>query len=185
MRVIQRDQVYNKELTLLITRSLFSVLTVLVTLFYFSEGDAMSFLFGGEKVEAVLFSPLEGKITYESKPASGAVLKLWIAWKDQDGETKNFNTDENGNFSIPIQTIEYRSSPLAQISIAQIITVEYNGSEYEIWKAGKSSTNLYAELGGRPENLVCELTKEEMDTHLDNSLLETLCVWTNLDKEKD
>lgn len=142
----------------------------------------MSFLFGGEKEEVVLFSPLEGKITYEGEPASGAMLKLWVAWKNQDGETKSFSADDDGGFSIPAQIIEYKSSPLAQISIAQMITVEYKGGEYVIWKAGKSSTNLYGELGGRPENLVCELTKEEMDTHLDNSLLETLCVWTKLDK---
>jgi len=145
----------------------------------------MSFLFGGEKVEAVLFSPLAGKITYKGKPASSAVLKLWIAWKDQKGETEIFNADEEGNFSIPANIIKYKSSALAQISIAQMITVEYKGGEYTIWKAGKSSTHLYGELGGRPEGLVCELTKEEMDTHLDNSLLETLCVWTKLDSEKD
>ena len=167
----------------MITRSLFSALTLLVTLLYISEGAAMSLFFGGEKVKAVLFSPLSGQITYKGKPASGAVLKLWIAWKDQEGETEIFNTDEDGNFSIPAKIIEYKSSTLAQISIGQMITVEYKGGEYTIWKAGKSSTHLYGELGGRPENLVCELSKEEMDTHLDSALLETLCVWTKLNTE--
>lgn len=145
----------------------------------------MSFLFKGEKNEAVLFSPLEGKITFEGKPASGATLKLWTSWKDQVGETDLYTTDINGFFAIPAKIIEYKSNPLAQISIGQMITVEYNGMEYIIWKAGKSSTTLYGELGGRPENVTCELTKEEMDTHLESSLLETLCVWSNLVTDKE
>lgn len=167
------------------TLVIFSVLTVLVTTIYFSEGVAMSFLFGGKKVEAVLFSPIEGHITFDGKPVSGAVLKLWIAWKDQEGETEYFKTDENGYFSIPVKIVKYRESPLAQISIGQIITVEYKGENYVIWKAGKSSTNLHGELGGRPVNLICELTKNELDAHLDHALLETICVWEKLEKEKD
>lgn len=143
----------------------------------------MSFLLGDEKAEVVLFSPLEGKITFEGKPASSAVLKLWISWKDPEGEIEIFNADENGHFSIPAKIIKYKSNPLAQISIGQMITAEYKGKEYLLWKAGKSSTNLYGELGGRPVNVVCELTKEGMDAHLDSSLLETLCVWSKLDKE--
>lgn len=153
---------------------------MLATLFYIAEGATMSILFGGDKTEAVLFSPLEGKLTYKGAPASGASLKLWIAWKDQDGETEQFTADENGYFSIPAKIIEYKKSPLAQMSIAQSITVTYEGNEYVIWKAGKSSTTLYGELGGQPENVVCELTKDELDTHLESALLETSCVWSNL-----
>lgn len=144
----------------------------------------MSF-FGGEKTEVVLFSPLEGKLTYKGEPAAGAVLNIWIAWKDQQGETSQFKADDNGYFSIPANIVEHKANPLAQISIAQSITVNYNGNDYLIWKAGKSSTHLYGELGGRPENVVCELTKEEMDAHLDSALLETSCVWSGLVKEKE
>ena len=167
------------------TRFLVRALTLLVTLLYISEGTAMSILFGGEKTEAVLFSPLEGKITFEGKPASAAVLKLWVSWKDPKGETEIFNADDNGYFSIPAKVTEYKSNALAQISIGQMITAEYKGKEYIIWKAGKSSTHLYGELGGQPENVVCELTKEEMDVHLDSSLLETLCDWSKLAKNKE
>jgi len=167
------------------SRTLIPLLTVLAALFYITEGAAMSFMFGGEKTEAVLFSPLEGKLTYKGAPASGAVLNVWIAWKDQEGETAQFTADKNGYFKIPANIIEYKRTPTAQISIAQTITVTYAGNEYLIWKAGKSSTTLYGELGGRPENVVCELTKEETDTHLDAALLETLCVWSGLVKEKE
>ena len=114
----------------------------------------MSLFFGEKnKVEAVLFSPLEGQLTFNGKPASGAKIKLWFAWKDQEGETKLFTADEDGYFSIPKQTAIYEENPLFQISIGQMVTVDFNGQEYLIWKGGKSTTHLYGELGGRPRNL--------------------------------
>jgi len=168
-----------------IPRSFIPLLTLLATFLYIAEGNAMSILFGGEKSEVVLFSPLEGKLTYKGEPASGATFNVWIAWKDQEGEVAQFTADGNGYFSIPTNIVDHKANPLVQISIAQSITVNYEGNDYVIWKAGKSSTNLYGELGGRPENVMCELTKEEMDTHLDSALLETSCVWSGLVKEKE
>jgi len=138
----------------------------------------------GKKIEAVLFSPLEGVITFEGRPASGAKIKRKVAWKDKEGEIDYFTTDEKGHFSIPIKTAEYRDSPYAQISIRQKLTVEFKGKEYMIWRAGKSTTHLYGELGGRPVNLVCELTKEKLDFHPGFSLLKTLCVWNELDQSE-
>jgi len=158
---------------------------VLVPLLYVSEGAAMSLFFSkGEKIEAVLFSPLEGVITLEGKPVSGAKIKRKVAWKDQIGEIDYFTTDEKGYFSIPIKTVEYRDSAFVQISIGQKLTVEFKGKEYMIWRDGKSTTHLYGELGGRPVNLVCELTKEELDSHLGFSLVGTLCVWSELDQSE-
>jgi len=158
---------------------------VLVPLLYVTEGAAMSFFFNkGEKIEAVLFSPLEGVITYEGQPASGAQIKRKVAWKDKEGEIDYFTTDEKGYFSIPIKTIEYRDSAFARLSIGQTITVEFKGKEHIIWKTGKTSAHLYGELGGRPVNLVCELTKEKPDFHLEFELVETLCVWSELDQSE-
>jgi len=138
----------------------------------------------GEKIEAVLFSPLEGIITFEGQPASGAKIAVNISWKDEEGETENFTADEKGYFSIPIKTMEYHDSAFAQLSVGQEITVEFKGKEYMIWRDGKSTTHLYGELGGRPVNLVCELTKEKLDFHPGFSLLKTLCVWSELDQSE-
>lgn len=145
----------------------------------------MSLFFGGEKVEAVLFSPLEGKLTFKGNPASGAKIKLWFAWKDQEGESEHFTADDNGYFSIPKKTVTYKQSALAQISIGQMVTVDFNGQEYLIWRGGKSSTHLNGELGGQPKNLTCELTTEEMDAHLEHALIETLCKWEELTKDSE
>lgn len=135
----------------------------------------------GEKAEAVLFSPLEGKLTFKGNPAAGAKIKLWLVWKDQKGESEYFIADEKGYFQIPKKTVLYKQNPSFQISIGQMVTVEFSDQEYLIWRGGKSNTHLYGELGGRPENLICELTKEDLNTHLDYALISTRCEWTALD----
>ncbi len=143
----------------------------------------MSLFFGGEKKEAVLFSPLEGKITFEGKPAAGAKINLWIKWKDAKGENFEFTSDKNGYFQIPQQITTYKENPLAQIVITQEITVEYERESYLIWTLSKTNTHLYGELGGKPQNVTCELTTEEMDAHLENTLMGTLCKWDQLIKK--
>lgn len=142
---------------------------------------APMFIKKGEEVDAVLFSPLEGQLLYRGQPASGAVLSRWVAWKDRKGEIDTFEADEQGYFSIPKKTVRYRDNPLVQISIGQSVRVQYKGEEVEIWSAGKSSIHLYGELGGRPIELTCELTRTEMDHHLDFALVGTLCQWNDFE----
>ena len=93
----------------------------------------MAIFFGGEKVDAVLFSPLEGKLTFEGKPASGAKIHLWIKWKDSKGETFSYTADEEGRFSIPQHNATYKQKAIAQIVITQKINVVHQGASYEIW----------------------------------------------------
>lgn len=166
-------------------KRLITILILLISLICAYRGVAMSLFFGGEKAEAVLFSPLEGQLTFNGKPAAGAKIKLWLAWKDQEGESEYFTTDDNGYFTIPKKTVMYKKNPLAQISIGQTLTVEYNNQQVLIWKAGKTSIHLYGELGGRPEGITCELTRDEMDAYLEKSLLETTCVWKHLNKDME
>ena len=139
-------------------------------------------IFFGKKEEAVLFSQLEGTLTYQGKPASGAKITLWTAWKDQKGETDDYRADDTGYFKIPTKTVTYRDHPLVQMSIGQTVTVEYQGQEYVIWEAGKTSTHLYGELAGEPQGVTCELTQTELDHHLEHSLLGTICKWESLKK---
>lgn len=146
----------------------------------------MSLFFKGEKVEAVLFSPLQGKMMYNGKPAAGAKIKLWVAWKDKEGETELYYVDDQGNFNIPKKTVIYKDNPLVQLSVGQEVTVEYQGKEILIWKAGKSSSHLFGELGGQPVGLTCELANnEEMTAHLDHALVKTLCKWQHLKTLED
>lgn len=142
----------------------------------------MSFFFKGKEVEAVLFSPLEGKITYKGRPASGAKIKLWTAWKDKTGETEFYHADDQGNFSIPQKNMTYKSNPLVQLVIKQRLTVFFKDQEIDIWEFSKMEKAPFTELGGRPVNLTCELTNDERTVRGDGSLGGTRCVWDVLEK---
>lgn len=137
----------------------------------------MSLFFGGKEVNAVLFSSLNGRITLDGKPASNAKIKLWIKWKDQQGETFIYTADENGVFSIPEQLATYKETALAQIVITQEITVEYMGESYLVWTLSKTNTHEFGELGGKPSNLVCELTNDLEPLRTDSTLMGTVCRW--------
>ena len=141
----------------------------------------MSFFFKGKEVEAVLFSPLEGKLTYQGKPAANAKIKLWIAWKDKEGETESYYADDQGHFTIPQITATYRDNPLAQLIIKQRLTVFFEGKEIDIWAFSKKEEAIHTELGGRPVNLSCEMTNEEVTVRGNRSLGGTRCTWETLD----
>ena len=143
----------------------------------------MSLFSKGEKVEAVLFSPMQGKITYNGKPAAGASIKLWVAWKDKAGETEHYLVNENGEFSIPKKTVLYKANPLAQLVIKQKITVFFEDQEFDIWTLSKMEEAEFTELGGKPVNLVCELTSDERTVRGNRSLGGTRCTWESLHAE--
>jgi len=142
----------------------------------------MSLFTKGKEVEAVLFSPLEGKITYQGKPVTGAKIKLKVAWKDQDGETEFYQTDNQGNFNIPKKTMTYTENPLVQLVIKQRLTVFFENQEFYIWRLSKMEEAIFTELGGRPINLICELTNDERTVRGNGSLGGTRCTWDALDE---
>lgn len=143
----------------------------------------MSLFFGGEKVDAVLFSPLEGKLTFNGKPASEAKLKLLIKWKDTEGEHFDFTPDENRFFHISQKVATYKERALTQIVITQEITVEYDNESYLIWTVSKTSTHQFGELGGKASNLTCELTNDLEAIRTDEILMGTSCSWDSISKQ--
>lgn len=142
----------------------------------------MGFFFVGPTVEATLFSPVEGKITLNGKPAAGAKLRLYIAWKDNTEETFNYVADASGFFKIHRHSTTYRQTILAQLMITQMIIVEYSGSSHDVWLFSKKEPGDYAELNGKPINLVRELTNEERVIRGNGSLGGTLCTWESLNE---
>lgn len=153
------------------------LLTFLISSLYLSEGASMAIFFGGEEVEAVLFSPLQGQLTFEGKPASGAEISLWIKWKDSEGETFSYTADDDGRFSIPQHTATYKQSAIAQLVILQKIMVEYRNNAYEVWHFSKMEPEIFTELGGKPNNVICELTSELTTTRGQGSLGGVACTW--------
>ena len=66
-----------------------------------TEGMTMS-IFSKPTEEVVVCSAMEGQLTFEGKPAAGAKIVRWSAWKDEEGESETFYADEHGHFALPI-----------------------------------------------------------------------------------
>lgn len=138
----------------------------------------MSSLFG---TEVVLFSPMEGVMTYEGKPAANAKITRRIIWKGDEGETDTFYTSDNGEFKLPIKKTKVHIPMFGEFVLTQEVSVFYEGQEFSIWVKGKQDLNEYGELGGKPKNLRCELTDEEVYLEGFNGLFTTSCKWDSIE----
>jgi len=152
----------------------------LILLCFSMKGVAMSFLFG---TEVVLFSPMEGKLTFEGKPAANAKIVRTIIWKGDEGETDTFYTSEDGSFALPLKRTKVRIPPLAEFRVIQEINVFYENQEFMVWVKGKSDTTEFGELGGIPQNLRCELTDESVRIDDFGDLFGTSCKWDSIEKQ--
>ncbi len=129
------------------------------------------------KKEVVLSSPFEATITFQGKPAEGAVVKRHVRWKDDEGVSDTGIVDEQGRVSLPPVHDNWRQMLPAEFVAHQRITVEYQGEETLIWVMGKMDEEMYGELGFQPDSLFCELTDELDRVEVSNGLLGTLCKW--------
>lgn len=152
----------------------------LITILYSIEGGAMSILSG---TEVVLFSPMEGVITYEGEPAANAKITRLIIWKGDEGETDTFYTSENGEFKLPAKKANVRIPLFGEFVLTQEISVFYGDQEFSVWVKGKQDLNEYGELGGKPINLRCELTDEMVYLEDFNGLFTTSCKWDLIEKQ--
>src|SRR5690554_366734 len=108
------------------------------------KGVAMS-MFSENGQEVVLFSPIEGVITYEGRPAVGAKVTRSVAWKDNKGESETTTANEKGGFSFPQKKDVFKHHSVLQFVAHQQIFVVFEGKEYQIWGNGKLEKEEYAE----------------------------------------
>ena len=134
-----------------------------------------------EVIDIVLMSPLEGVLTYQGKPLPNKEMKLWLRWKDEEGENFTYVTDAEGRFSIPEHKVRDSLNPFAQLVVVQEIIVNHKGVTYEVWNRSKMEPERYTELNGKPVGLICELTSEESIFRGDGSLGSSLCTWEKLE----
>jgi hypothetical protein len=151
----------------------------IITLSFSTKGAAMSLLFG---TEVVLFSPMEGKLTFEGKPAAHAKITRTIIWKGGEGETDTFYATENGEFTLPIKKTRTRIPLLAEFVLTQELNVFYEGKEFFVWFKAKQDLSEYGELGGKPHNFRCELTDNRVGLEDFNGLFSTSCKWDSIEK---
>lgn len=134
------------------------------------------------RTDVVLFSPMEGRITFEGKPAANAKIVRTIIWKGDDGETDIFYTAEDGTFKLPIKRAKVRIPLLAEFVLTQEVSVFYKDQEFTVWVRSKEDLDIYGELGGKPKNFRCELTDESVRLEEFWGLFGTSCKWDSIEK---
>ena len=100
----------------------------------------MAPLFG---TEVVLFSSMEGKLTYKGKPAANAKIVRHLIWKDEVGEKEDFFANENGEFFLPIKKEKVRIPLLEEFVISQEICVYFLDKKFDIWGISKLNIEEY------------------------------------------
>jgi len=171
----------DKQITLCRQLLAFKSLGVIFLLAYSIIGVSAS-MFQKAEEEVVLFSPMEGRITLNGKPAASARIERFIKWQDETGEKDNFTTDQNGHFNLPIKKATVKLSTISKFVIAQELRVYIQDEVYLIWTMGTGNKIEFGELGGKPQNLHCELSDEMTRVEVDDGLLGTSCKWDNIVK---
>lgn len=137
-------------------------------------------LFG---TEVVLFSTMQGKLTYQGKPAANAKIVRHLTWKDDTGETESFYTDDSGEFILPERVEKIRIPMLGEFRVVQQLDVFYKEQEFMIWAKGTDQIDKYGGLGGPLTNLTCELTDEFEKDYEFRGLFGTSCKWDKIIKK--
>ena len=166
------------------TYSFLIILFLFLNLYEVAEGATMS-LFSKQENKVVIFSPLQGIITFKGKPAAGAKVERWLKWKDDVGENDSVTTDEKGRFKFSAIEDLINISPLVQFTAHQKLYVVYREERYQIWVMGKMEKDIYSELGGVPENFRCELGAPLRRIETDGGLLGTSCEWDKINMESE
>ena len=132
--------------------------------------------------EVVLSSPLEGILTFEGKPVAGVKIERKLSWFDlSESVEDSVITDSQGHFILPLVMKSIKLSNLTQFVVSQEINAIYNGESILIWYMGKGSKIEFGELGGKPVNLKCELSDDEIVTRDYKNPLMTRCTWDSLE----
>lgn len=123
-----------------------------------------------------LFSKISGVITYQGKPVANARLTRTAGLsKDKTDETR---TDENGYFEMPAVFERTITKFLPQEFVAkQVIVVDYDNQQYDIWSGVKRTPDENAEARGESLEVSCELTQEKNLKQVNHSPIISRCIW--------
>jgi hypothetical protein len=124
-------------------------------------GDAMGF-FGSN----VLFSAVQGQVTLNGQPVSGAevVRHYRWAWNKSEGN-ETVRTDAHGHFAFGAEKKSGGMSGLLphEPVIFQEIVIRHDGREYIAWQYTKHNYDDRGELRGKAIDLLCELSQPAVD----------------------
>lgn len=131
-------------------------------LFMVFSQQVMADMFGWFKKTEVELSPeINGTITLNGKPATGATVLRLLTYSD-----KKFNdsttTDENGHFRFPVKVVKLKVSSMFDTAVTQKLVVDYESRQTEIWTAANLNTLKYDSIYQLLSCMHCELTSPEM-----------------------
>jgi len=138
-------------------------------------------VFVGEKI--VLFSSVNGVLTFHQKPAAGARVMRSVEYKEKIYRDETISA-ENGSFSLPEMPGPGRIV-MEEFIAFQSIEVEYQGQKSEIWTLVKRDHLANRELidkdnrktPGMYIDFTCELTTPPRNIELMLAVLVTNCIF--------
>ncbi|MCB0392405.1 MAG: hypothetical protein KDD58_14030 [Bdellovibrionales bacterium] len=137
---------------------------------------ALGFL-GSRYLWAVcVFSPVEGYLTKNSEPVSGAIILQNVDW--QGVKTARTTTDETGYFKFyAIYSYSILNLFPFEFVAHQELIAKVKDQEYLLWRTAKRNPAENSELQGTPLNFSCDLQDNIRFDHSFDSTIETICRW--------
>lgn len=139
-------------------------------------------LFKGEKKTYVLASEFSATLTDNDKPIAGVRLVRTITWDNGDSSViQETTTTDNGHFSFTKVEKELTFSSLAHFSFSSTIEAIVNHESVLVWHNSKQEAAENSEYGGNPiENIVCNLSDEDIVFRLGYANVMTICRWPGM-----
>jgi hypothetical protein len=133
----------------------------------------------------VTSSPLNGQILKAGIPVSNAkiIRKVQSNATEPEWLVDEFQTDENGFFSIPVKEEFYSLNMVTQFVSSTRLDVEIDGELHNFWFNAKYKDSLFAENGEvEIEGLVCDLENQKIRVSQVYAAVLTKCRWSNMPK---
>lgn len=120
------------------------------------------------------FSEFELTVLLDGEPLADAKLTRTVEWLDKRKDV--YRTDSAGLAILPaVGEFSLRFLLPIEFLSFQLITVESNGEEVEIWSYAKRNTGYNSENAGEPIRVTCELNSEAVSGRLAGALITTRC----------
>ena len=143
-----------------------------------------------DSMKVNLFSEMQGIVTLEGKPVSGATVTRTAIPSNDKEYTDTTQTDNAGRFNFGVmETHLFLKLLPSNSTIHQKIIIDYAGQQYLAWKILAASDRPNGELNERDVigteqevfiDLVCELTAPETaKAGAYTSAVFGLCTWPN------
>ena len=131
-----------------------------------------------------LFSKISGVVTLNGKPVVNAQLTRTASLSKNRTDTAR--TDENGYFEMPSVFERTITKFLPQEFVAkQVIEVNYDNHQYDIWSGVKRTPEENAESKGQPLQVSCELSSDKTLKQVNNNPIISRCTWAAEPDEMD